>query len=41
MAQITTKNYLAYVKFVMIIIEKKMKNVQEVILAKNGAGTDI
>ena len=41
MAQITTKNYLTYVKFVMIIIEKKMKDVKEAILAKNGAGMDI
>ena len=36
MAQNKTQNYLRYVKSVMIIVERKMKDAKEVSLRKNG-----
>ena len=41
MAKNTTQNCLRYVKSVMIILEKKMKDAKEVSLKKNGTGTGI
>ena len=41
MAKNTTQNCLRYVKSVMIILEKKMKDAKEVSLKKNGTGLDI
>ena len=41
MAKNTTQNCLRYVKSVMIILEKKMKDAKEVSLKKNGTGAGI
>ena len=41
MTQNSTQNYLRYVKSVMIVVEKKMKDSKEVSLKKNGTGMDI
>ena len=41
MAQNTTQNCLRYVKSVMIIVDLKMKDAEEVSLKKDGTGMDI
>ena len=41
MAQNTTPNCLGYVKSIMIIVEKKMKDAKEVGLKKNDTGMGI
>ena len=41
MAQNTTQNCLRYVKYVMIIVEKKMKDKREVGIKDNGTGMGI
>ena len=41
MTQNTTQNCLRYVKSVMIIVEKKMKDAKGVSLKKNGTGMSI
>ena len=41
MAQNTTQNCLRYVKGVMIIVDLKMKDAEEVSLKKNGIGMGV
>ena len=41
MAQNTTQNCQGYIKYIMIIVEKKMKDAREVSIKNNGTGMGI